>query len=134
MLPAEKASRAETENWDDKASSTVSICGRSTATEDLDLYSDEEEDEFATAIDMLYEKRAATRESGLQKLIKLLTGQWQFEECSFKQETLTRLFLTSYKKGGASESALAARALGTWPLPNADFVLFQFHLVAVYQA
>lgn len=90
----------------------MSICGRSTATEDLEGYSDEEEDEFAAAIEMLYEKRAATRESGLQKLIRLLTSQWQLDECTFKQETLKRLFLGCFKRGAAAESALAARALG----------------------
>ena len=90
----------------------MSICGRSSATEDLGLlYSDEEEDEFAVAIDMLYEKRASTRVSGLQKLVRLLTSQYQFEECTFKLETLNRLFLGAFKRGGPEESALAARAL-----------------------
>jgi len=90
----------------------VSICGRSTGTEDLDGYSDEEEDEFAAGIEKLYEKRATTRESGLQKLTRLLTSEWQLDDCTFKQETLKRLFLGCFKRGGALEAALSARALG----------------------
>lgn len=112
---AGKASRAGSEFGDDKASSTVSLGARSTTTDDLEGYSDEEEDEFATATEMLYEKRASTREAGLQKLTRLLTSEYQFEECTFKQETLKRLFLTCFKKGAAAESALAARALGEEP-------------------
>ena len=101
-------------NEDERDSSTMSICGRSNTTAaDFDLgYSDEESDEFGDAVEMLYEKRSSTRESALQKLIRLMTDQYQFEECTFKQETLSRMFLTSYKKGGPLESQLAARALG----------------------
>ena len=107
-----KSLAAGSDYGDDKASSTASICGRSTATDDLDAYSDEEEDEFSVGVEMLYEKRAATREAGLQKLTGLLTAQWQLDECTFKQETLSRLFLGCFKRGGPAESALAARALG----------------------
>ena len=106
------ASRAGSEPDADRDSSTASIYGKSCATDDLDFYSDEEEDEFAVAIDMLYEKATRQREAGLQKLLRLLTSEWQFEECTFKQETLSRLFLTSFRRGGPSESAMAARALG----------------------
>jgi hypothetical protein len=65
---------------------------------------------------MLYEKRAATRETGLQKLIRLLTSEWQIEECTFKQEILSRLFLSCFKRGGASEATMATRALGEYAL------------------
>jgi hypothetical protein len=65
---------------------------------------------------MLYEKRAATRETGLQKLIRLLTTEWQYEECTFKQETLSRLMLSCFKRGGAAEAILATRALGEYDL------------------
>lgn len=64
------------------------------------------------AIESLYEKRSSTREAALSNLIKLMTTEYQYEECMFKEETLTRLFITSFRKGGTKEAALAARALG----------------------
>lgn len=111
IVAGKSSSRANSEFGDDHASSTVSLCGRSSATDDLDAYSDQEEDEFAIAIENLYEKRSATREAALQKLVSLLMSQWQLDECTFKLDTLSRLFLTSFKKGGADESILAARAV-----------------------
>lgn len=124
VLIAGKPSRAGSDMGDDKASSTVSVCGRSAANDDFDLLTDEELDEFAVAIEMLYEKRAATRETGLQKLIRLLTIEWQFEECTFKEETLSRLFLSCFKRGGASEARLATRALGKYAFWSPPFSVY----------
>lgn len=113
-MPATEKGKASDGTDAERGSSTMSICGRSAATDDLDLYSDDEPDEFAAAVESLYEKRASTREGGLQKLVRLMSTEWQYEDCTFKQETLSRLFLSCFKRGGSGESALAARALGEW--------------------
>ena len=57
-------------------------------------------------------RRASTREAGLQKLVNLLTAKWQHEECCFRQETFSQLFLNGIRRGGIGEATLAARALG----------------------
>jgi hypothetical protein len=110
---AEKGGRAESE-FGDGASSTVSLCGRSSAVGDWDLDGSDDvpADEFADSIEWLYEKRASTREAGLSKIVGLLTAQHQLEECLLKQETLARLLLSCLKKGAPTESALASRCLG----------------------
>ena len=131
---AEKASRAGGSEFggggDERASSTGSVCGRSAATDLAELYSDEEENEFEVGCDMMMEKRGSTREAGLQKVVRLMTTEWQFEECTFKQETLFRLSLNCFKRGSAIESALAAKALGT---SHTVFFLSFFFVVGGHQ-
>jgi len=64
------------------------------------------------SLDALYEKRAATREAGLKGLIRAFTQEVMSNYVENKYETIGHQLLTCIKKGGSSEIALAARALG----------------------
>lgn len=93
----------------------MSACGssiRGTLDQDFDDLDELPDDPFELQVEKLYEKRATTREDGLQKLIVLFTQEWQFEECAFRQDTFAQLFLNCLRRGAPSEAALAARALG----------------------
>ncbi|KAI3438373.1 hypothetical protein D9Q98_000805 [Chlorella vulgaris] len=75
---------------------------------------DEEEievDPFEAAVELLYEKRATVRESALSALVSLL-AQFRYDDCAFREATLTQLFLSSIRRGKEVESCLAAKALG----------------------
>uniref|UniRef100_A0A7I4A9E2 Interferon-related developmental regulator N-terminal domain-containing protein n=1 Tax=Physcomitrium patens TaxID=3218 RepID=A0A7I4A9E2_PHYPA len=63
-------------------------------------------------LDALYEKRAAKREAGLKGLIRIMSREVLSNYIADKYETLSHQILACMKKGGSSEIALAARALG----------------------
>ncbi|PSC68232.1 Interferon-related developmental regulator 1 [Micractinium conductrix] len=70
-----------------------------------------EVDQFDVAVEQLYEKRATTREAALSTIVSLL-AQYGYDDCAFRQDTLTSLFLSSTRRGKEVEAALAAKALG----------------------
>ncbi len=112
---AEKGSRANSEaDWDDGAS-TASASGRSGGGGRQALDDGEEEqncDLFAAAVEMLREKRAATRVAGLERLQELMTARLQDEECAFRSDTVAALALGCARRGAADEAAAALRVLG----------------------
>ncbi|KAL4447978.1 hypothetical protein ABPG75_005197 [Micractinium tetrahymenae] len=70
-----------------------------------------EVDPFDAAVEQLYEKRAATREAALSTIVSLL-AQYRYDDCAFREDTLTQLFLSSVRRGKEAEAVLAAKALG----------------------
>lgn len=70
-----------------------------------------EVDPFEVAVEQLYEKRATTRESALSTIVSLLS-QFRYDDCAFREDTLTQLFLSSVRRGKEVEACLAAKALG----------------------
>lgn len=70
-----------------------------------------EVDPFEAAVEQLYEKRAATREAALSTIVTLL-AQYRYDDCAFREDTLTQLFLSSVRRGKEVEAVLAAKALG----------------------
>jgi hypothetical protein len=100
-------------DYDGQSISTVSLGGSSIPDRDADFYLDElPDDPFEINVDKLSEKRGATREDGLQKLIGLFIADFQYEEAVFRQETFAQAFIGSIRRGGPAEAALAANALG----------------------
>lgn len=66
---------------------------------------------FDKIIDMLYEKRSATRIHALKNLINVLSSNYCIEESSEREESLTRSLVQSIRKGKGDEVSLAARSL-----------------------
>lgn len=63
-------------------------------------------------VDKLYEKRAATREAALDRLLQWLTTRPQeATEVAQRQETLARLLLQSLRKGATLEASRACHAI-----------------------
>lgn len=93
----------------------ASIASATTLSSVADLGFDDsssiDDDPFEVSIDCLYEKRASTRERGLQNLVSLLARSFSYEEALVRKETLSSLMLGRIRKGSALEASLACRGV-----------------------
>lgn len=91
------------EDWDEASSAGTS----STFQPELE---DDAADEFAHALDMTFESRGSTRESGWGRLAALLRNSVR-EECQQNAATISGRCQQALKKGTAAEAAHAATVL-----------------------
>eukprot|EP00244_Chara_vulgaris_P010413 TRINITY_DN4791_c0_g1_i3.p1 TRINITY_DN4791_c0_g1~~TRINITY_DN4791_c0_g1_i3.p1 ORF type:complete len:459 (+),score=80.70 TRINITY_DN4791_c0_g1_i3:709-2085(+) len=110
-----QSGRQESRAEDSDDFETSSTCSTNTSSDAGVTAVEEVIDEntvLEVCIDGMYEKRSSTRENSLRGLIGAFTARVMVEFVENRQETLLQVFLSSVRKGGASEMSLAARALG----------------------
>jgi len=88
---------------------------------------DAEAETFSACIDDTYESRGTTREKAWERLIGMLRSSVRADDCCQNATTITSRSQSSLHKGGATECALAATALGLHLLTigNQDESTFQ---------
>lgn len=122
-----KASAADLTVLDDGASTssagTAGFVYRDDAVAEEDSFI---EDIYEHNLDLLLEKRGATRVKALEDLISFLKADVRAEESDKNCMTLTRCCIASLRKGSAKERELAANAMGLHLLsvPEASERLF----------
>lgn len=108
---AKKRGNRKAAEFDDNESSTSTgtMCSNANGAQDV---LDDGSETFEGCIDKTYEKRYTIREQALGELITMMRESYREFDCAKNEVTLTGRCLSSLRKGGQQESALAASALG----------------------